>query len=298
MTTELVVLAPIVIVLLLLVVGLGRYAHGKQLVEQAAAAAARAASLTSTAAQANTQAQRAAAGSLADAGVSCTGMTTTVDTGSFRPGGVVTVTITCTADLTDIAISGLPGTATFTATGRARPGSSPSVRRSRSPAMTPPSAIPAARLGVAIRRRWMRLQDDRDRGSITAYLLIMTVALVLLAGLVLDGGAALTAHGTAADTAQQAARAGADALDDTSLRTTTPAGLATNPGAARAAAQAVLAASRRHRRRHRHRDHRHRHRPRHPAHRDPGHRRHHPGRRHRHRDRRPPARHHHRSALT
>ena len=76
MTTELVVLAPIVIVLLLLVVGLGRYAHGKQLVEQAAAAAARAASLTSTAAQANTQAQRAASGSLADAGVSCTGMTT------------------------------------------------------------------------------------------------------------------------------------------------------------------------------------------------------------------------------
>ena len=71
----------------------------------------------------------------------------------------------------------------------------------------------------------------------------MTVALVLLAGLVLDGGAALTAHGTAADTAQQAARAGADALDDTSLRTTTPARLTTNPGAARAAAQAVLAAA-------------------------------------------------------
>ena len=119
MTTELVVLAPIVIVLLLLVIGLGRYAHGKQLVEQAAAAAARAASLTSTAAQASTQAQRAAAGSLGDAGVSCTGLTTTVDTGSFRLGGMVTVTITCTADLSDIALSGLPGTASFSATGRA-----------------------------------------------------------------------------------------------------------------------------------------------------------------------------------
>src|SRR6478609_7685362 len=91
MTTELVVLAPIMIVLLLLVVGLGRYAHGKQLVEQAAAAAARAASLTSTATQATSRAQRAAAGSLGDAGVSCGGMTTTVDTGSFRPGGVVAV---------------------------------------------------------------------------------------------------------------------------------------------------------------------------------------------------------------
>ena len=110
--------------------------------------------------------------------------------------------------------------------------------------MNPPALSSWGRFGVAMtRRRRAQLQDDRDRGSITAYLLVMTVALVLLAGLVLDGGAALTAHGTAADTAQQAARAGADALDDTSLRATTPAGLTTNPGAARAAAQAVLAAS-------------------------------------------------------
>ena len=109
--------------------------------------------------------------------------------------------------------------------------------------MTPRVRSQRPRPWVAIRRHWSRLQDDRDRGSITAYLLIMTVALVLLTGLVLDGGAALTARGTAADTAQQAARAGADALDGTSLRTTTPAGLATNPGAARAAAQAVLAAN-------------------------------------------------------
>jgi len=119
MTTEFVVLAPIVIVIVLLVVGLGRYAHGKQLVEQAAAAAARAASLTASGAQAQTRAARAAAGSLSDAGLSCTGITANVDTGSFRPGGVVTVTITCTADLSGLALSGLPGTATVTATGRA-----------------------------------------------------------------------------------------------------------------------------------------------------------------------------------
>ena len=109
--------------------------------------------------------------------------------------------------------------------------------------MTPRMRSQRLRIRVATRRHWSRLQDDRDRGSITAYLLIMTVALVLLAGLVLDGGAALTAHGTAADTAQQAARAGADALDDTSLRATTPAGLVTNPAAARAAAAAVLGAA-------------------------------------------------------
>ena len=92
MTTELVVLAPIVIVILLLVVGFGRYAHGKQLVEQAAAAAARAASLATTAVQGETRAELAAAGSLADAGLACAAMTADVDTGSFRPGGQVTVT--------------------------------------------------------------------------------------------------------------------------------------------------------------------------------------------------------------
>ena len=98
-------------------------------------------------------------------------------------------------------------------------------------------------LPAAVTHRWTRVQHDPDRGSITAYLLIMTVALVVLAGLVLDGGAALTAHGTAADTAQQAARAGADALDEQSLRASAPAGLTTNPAAAREAAAAVLAAA-------------------------------------------------------
>ena len=119
MTIEFVILAPIMIAVVLLVVGLGRYAHGKQLVEQAAAAAARAASLTSTASDAEGRAARTAAGSLTDAGLSCTGMTTDVDTADFRPGGVVTVTITCTADLSGLALSGLPGTATITSTGRA-----------------------------------------------------------------------------------------------------------------------------------------------------------------------------------
>ena len=98
-------------------------------------------------------------------------------------------------------------------------------------------------LPAAVTHRRIRVQHDPDRGSITAYLLIMTVALVVLAGLVLDGGAALTAHGTAADTAQQAARAGADALDEQSLRASAPAGLTTNPAAAREAAARVLAAA-------------------------------------------------------
>ncbi len=97
-----------------------------------------------------------------------------------------------------------------------------------------------------VSRRWQRLRhglDRGDRGSVAGYLVVSAVALFALAGLVLDGGAALTAHGRAADVAQQAARAGADALDETSLRSPTPGGLTANPAAARDAAQAVLTAA-------------------------------------------------------
>lgn len=97
------------------------------------------------------------------------------------------------------------------------------------------------RWGDRIRRRWRVLRQDPDRGSaVVAYLLVMVVVLFAFAGLVFDGGAALTARGLAADTAQQAARAGADALDTGSLRA---GGLRADPAAAAAAAQAVLSAA-------------------------------------------------------
>ena len=107
-------------------------------------------------------------------------------------------------------------------------------------------AVGVPNVGVtarALARRRYRHGGDNDRGSITAYLLITTVAIFALAGLVLDGGAALAAHGRAADVAQQAARAGADALDVTSLRSPTPAGLTADPAADRTAAGEVLAAA-------------------------------------------------------
>ena len=118
-TAELVIVTPIVIVMLLLVVAFGRYAHGRQLVEQAAAAAARSASLSATAVQADDRARQAASASLSDAGVSCTSMSIAVDSGDFRAGGTVGVTLACTADLSGLALAGLPGSVTMTATGRA-----------------------------------------------------------------------------------------------------------------------------------------------------------------------------------
>jgi Flp pilus assembly protein TadG len=83
-------------------------------------------------------------------------------------------------------------------------------------------------------------REDGDRGSIGLLLALLMVGLMAMAGLVVDGGAALAARGRAADVAQQAARAGADALLPASLRTSSPDRLQVDPAAARAAAEQVL----------------------------------------------------------
>lgn len=69
---------------------------------------------------------------------------------------------------------------------------------------------------------------------------LLTVALLAMAGLVIDGGAAIAARERAADLAEQAARAGADALIPASLRGPSPTGLQVDPEAARTAADRVL----------------------------------------------------------
>jgi hypothetical protein len=83
--------------------------------------------------------------------------------------------------------------------------------------------------------------DDRDRGSVALFMAVFMMALLVLAGLVVDGGAAIAARERAADLAQQAARAGADALVPASLRGSSPAGLQVDPNAAQSAAARVLA---------------------------------------------------------
>lgn len=116
---ELVIVMPIVIVLLFTMVALGRYSQNKILVEQASAAAARAASLTSSPGQAQRAAQGAADATLSGAGLACAAMTVSVDTSVFRPGGQVAVTVTCTADLSSLALTGVPGSATLHSTSAA-----------------------------------------------------------------------------------------------------------------------------------------------------------------------------------
>lgn len=79
-----------------------------------------------------------------------------------------------------------------------------------------------------------------QEGSISAFVVLALVALLVLMGLVVDGGSALTAQQAASDEAQQAARAGAGALSVNALRSGT---LQLDSGAAVAAAEAFTVAA-------------------------------------------------------
>ncbi|WP_084338536.1 TadE/TadG family type IV pilus assembly protein [Actinomadura oligospora] len=71
-----------------------------------------------------------------------------------------------------------------------------------------------------VRARFALLRDpaERDRGTITLYIVLFTPAVFVLAGLLLDGGRAIHARQRAADMAEQAARAGANQIDTNALR--------------------------------------------------------------------------------
>jgi Flp pilus assembly protein TadG len=102
------------------------------------------------------------------------------------------------------------------------------------------------RAGLSLRLWTARRHDPKeegDRGSIGLVVALLMTGLLAMAGLVVDGGAALAARGRAADVAQQAARAGADALLPRTLRNGSPDELRVNPDAARAAANQILAAA-------------------------------------------------------
>ncbi|MGQ0631508.1 MAG: pilus assembly protein TadG-related protein [Sporichthyaceae bacterium] len=81
--------------------------------------------------------------------------------------------------------------------------------------------------------------DTCDEGSITPFVVVLTAALLAMAGLVVDGGYALAARQDAAATAEQAARAGADALSRQSFLRGGP--LRIDRAAAAAAAERHLA---------------------------------------------------------
>jgi uncharacterized membrane protein len=60
--------------------------------------------------------------------------------------------------------------------------------------------------------------NEPERGSVTVFVTILTVALLAMAGLVTDGGRILAARREAGNVAESAARAGAQAIDLRVLR--------------------------------------------------------------------------------
>jgi hypothetical protein len=91
-------------------------------------------------------------------------------------------------------------------------------------------------------RRWLRERLRDDAGQVTPFAVVMITALLLVAGLVLDAGTALSAKVQALDIAQAAARAGAQQLNLPVYRTTGVAEL--DPARAERAARNWLASAR------------------------------------------------------
>ena len=81
----------------------------------------------------------------------------------------------------------------------------------------------------------------RDRGSLSLMVVVLFVALVALAGIVVDGGAKLTGDENAAAVAQEAARAGATSVD--ASRAYSTGNFVVDPQQAVSAAQGYLSAA-------------------------------------------------------
>lgn len=94
------------------------------------------------------------------------------------------------------------------------------------------------RLGRCFARRAPRQRPER--GSVTAFVVVLTAAFIVGAGLVLDGGLALAGKITALDEAQQAARTAAHAVAQQPLR---DGQIAIDPARALANAQAYINAT-------------------------------------------------------
>jgi Flp pilus assembly protein TadG len=121
LSAELVLLAPAMLAFALFLIACGRISLATITVQDAANAAARNASLSRTVGAATANATTGANNSVNLAGLDCINLQISVDpSGITAPLGTignVATTITCTLNLSDIALPGLPGTYTITATG-------------------------------------------------------------------------------------------------------------------------------------------------------------------------------------
>jgi Flp pilus assembly protein TadG len=116
---EAAILAPPLLALIGLAIVGGRIQVAGGAIEGAAHDAARAASISRTAGEAQTNAHAAAAATLNQDGLHCASITVAVNTAGFGvPVGepaTVSATVTCVVDFGDLVAGGLPGSKTLTA---------------------------------------------------------------------------------------------------------------------------------------------------------------------------------------
>lgn len=119
-TLEAVIITPALLALIALIIFGGRVVIAKQGVEAAAAQAARSASIARTQGQALGLAEGAAAATLTNQNLRCTTQSVAVDASAFAaPVGTdaqVSATVSCTVDLADLVVAGIPGTREVRAT--------------------------------------------------------------------------------------------------------------------------------------------------------------------------------------
>jgi Flp pilus assembly protein TadG len=117
---EAAIILPSLIMFLCMALAGGRLVTSGAKIDAAAEDAAREASIHRTAAAAQGAARSAAAESLADQGITCASTSVNVNTGGLSVPvgqvGTVTVTVTCTVNLSDLLLPGVPGAKTLTST--------------------------------------------------------------------------------------------------------------------------------------------------------------------------------------
>ena len=111
---ELVLLTPLLVLMLLLAVAAGRLVLARLEVDSAARQAARAASLARDPAAAAADAAATAQSALAGQGITCSHLAVSPDTSDFRPGGQVSVQVSCTVSLSGLSLLHLGGAETLT----------------------------------------------------------------------------------------------------------------------------------------------------------------------------------------
>ncbi|WP_235922133.1 pilus assembly protein TadE [Lentzea tibetensis] len=117
MAAEVTLVAPFLVMLLVFVaVVVHRGVDARLRINDAAHQASRAASMERTVPRAVAAAHATAATALASAGVACRSLGVDTATGGMRPGGTVSVTVSCVVDFGDALLLGVPGQKRLSAT--------------------------------------------------------------------------------------------------------------------------------------------------------------------------------------